>query len=160
MRRWVALFAMLVLLSAACGNDDDSTGEATPEPTQPTQEPATATTAPTATTVLDYETLDGLVLSSDGGFELRVGLLANSVGLSGCINASSFTLNDEVCGYHELWFEHDAGSGWQEVEESQKTGGLCGYDLNSAPPGKYRVVVDTTIAGVRGIYKSKNAITK
>ena len=44
MRRWIALLATLALLFAACGNDDDSAGEATPEPTQSAETPAPAPT--------------------------------------------------------------------------------------------------------------------
>ena len=40
MRRSIALIAILVLFFAACGNDDDTAEEATPEPTAATEEPA------------------------------------------------------------------------------------------------------------------------
>ncbi|MCY3575735.1 MAG: hypothetical protein OXH53_00305 [bacterium] len=43
MRRLIALFAILVLFLAACGNDDESGGEADPEPTA-TEEPAPVST--------------------------------------------------------------------------------------------------------------------
>lgn len=44
MRRTIALFAILVLFFAACGNDDESSDDATPEPTSAAEEPAPAST--------------------------------------------------------------------------------------------------------------------
>ena len=44
MHRWIALLAILVLFFAACGNDDDDTGEATPEATAAAEESAPAST--------------------------------------------------------------------------------------------------------------------
>ncbi|MDE0216871.1 MAG: ankyrin repeat domain-containing protein [bacterium] len=69
-------------------------------------------------------------------------------------------MNDGEYGYHEAWWERDAGSGWREVAGSRRSGKVCGFDLSSAPPGKYRMVLDATIAGARGVYKSRNEITK
>ena len=44
MRRWIALFAVLTLFLAACGNDDDSAEEATAEATTAPEEPEPAST--------------------------------------------------------------------------------------------------------------------
>ncbi|MDE2825675.1 MAG: Ig-like domain-containing protein [Gemmatimonadota bacterium] len=108
----------------------------------------------------DYKTLAGFRVRDDGGLTLRLGGLTNVVGKDGCIVASSFTLNGRKYGYHETWWERDTGSGWQELAGTKKTGRLCGYDLGSAPSGKYRAVGDMTIADVRDKYKSENEVTK
>ncbi len=108
----------------------------------------------------DYRVLWGFELFNDGSLALELGGLTNRVGLGGCIVASTFTLNDGEYGYHEAWWERDAGSGWREVAGSRRSGKVCGFDLSSAPPGKYRMVLDATIAGARGVYKSRNEITK
>ena len=107
----------------------------------------------------DYKTLAGFRVHDDGGLTLRLGGLTNVVGKAACIAAGSFTLGGKKYGYHETWWERDTGSGWQEVAGSKKTG-LCGYDLGSAPSGKYRAVGDMTIADVRDKYKSENEVTK
>ena len=44
MRRSIALFAILALFLAACGNDDDTDDQAAPEATAPAEAPAPATT--------------------------------------------------------------------------------------------------------------------
>ncbi len=55
MRRWIALFAILVLFFAACGNDDDTTGQDTPEATTVPEE---STPAPTPAPADDSPVVD------------------------------------------------------------------------------------------------------
>ncbi len=129
----------------------------TPVPPAPEPEPETTTPVPPAP---DHKVLYGLVIFNDGSLVLELSGLTNSVGLGGCVVASTFTLNDGEYGYHEAWWERDAGSGWQEVAGSRQSGKVCGFDLSSAPPGNYRMVLDATIADERGVYKSLNEITK
>ncbi|MDE0118026.1 MAG: hypothetical protein OXT07_15590, partial [bacterium] len=123
---------------------------------QPTGQPESTPVPPAP----DRRVLWGFEIFNDGSLALELGGLTNRVGLGGCIVASTFTLNDGEYGYHEAWWERDAGSGWQEVAGSRRSGKVCGFDLSSAPPGKYRMVLDATIAGARGVYKSRNEITK
>ena len=106
----------------------------------------------------DFETLTGFKITSDGGLTLQTGGVYLSAGKTGCITLSG-TLNGRRWEYHETWWQRDTGSGWQDVSGTKKTGRLCGYDLTSAPSGKYRAVGDMTIAGVRGKYKSENEVT-
>ena len=69
------------------------------------------------------------------------------------------TLNGRVYDYHWTAWQRNTGSGWSEVSGSRQTGKLCGYDLTSAPSGKYRLVGDMTLAGTRAKYKSENEVT-
>lgn len=107
----------------------------------------------------DFETFAGLRIGNDGSVTLRVGGITLSAGRTGCISGGG-TFNGRRHDYHWTAWQRDTGSGWTEVSGSRQTGRLCGYDLTSAPSGKYRLVGDMTLAGVRGMYKSENEVTK
>ncbi len=107
----------------------------------------------------DFEAFTGLKINNDGSVRLQVGGITLSAGKTGCISGGG-TLNGRVYDYHWTAWQRNTGSGWTEVSGSRQTGKLCGYDLTSAPSGKYRLVGDMTLAGVRGKYKSENEVTK
>ena len=107
----------------------------------------------------DFEAFSGLRINNDGSVRLQVGGITLSAGRTGCISGGG-TLNGKVYDYHWTAWQRDTGSGWTEVSGSKQTGKLCGYDLTSAPSGKYRLVGDMTLAGTRGSYKSENEVTK
>ena len=107
----------------------------------------------------DFEAFSGLRINNDGSVRLQVGGITLSAGRTGCISGGG-TLNGKVYDYHWTAWQRDTGSGWTEVSGSKQSGKLCGYDLTSAPSGKYRLVGDMTLAGTRGSYKSENEVTK
>ncbi|MCY3603570.1 MAG: Ig-like domain-containing protein [Chloroflexi bacterium] len=107
----------------------------------------------------DFQAFAGLRINNDGSVRLQVGGITLSAGRTGCISGGG-TLNGKLYDYHWTAWQRNTGSGWIEVSGSRKTGGLCGYDLTSAPAGTYRLVGDMTLAGVRGKYKSENEVTK
>ena len=107
----------------------------------------------------DFKAFTGLRIGNDGSVTLKVGGITLSAGRTGCISGGG-TLNGRRYDYHWTAWQRDTGSGWIEVSGSRQTGKLCGYDLTSAPSGKYRMVGDMTLAGVRGKYKSENEVTK
>ncbi len=107
----------------------------------------------------DFEVFTGLRIGNDGSVTLKVGGITLSAGRTGCISGGG-TLNGKTYDYHWTAWQRDTGSGWTEVSGSRQTGRLCGYDLTSAPSGKYRLVGDMTLAGVRGKYRSENEVTK
>ena len=106
----------------------------------------------------EFEAFSGLRIGDDGSVTLRVGGITLSAGNTGCISGGA-NLNGLFYDYHWTAWQHNTGSGWTEVSDSRQTDGLCGYDLTSAPPGKYRLVGDMTLAGVRGLYMSENEVT-
>ena len=105
----------------------------------------------------EFEVFSGLRIGDDGSVTLRVGGITLSAGNTGCISGGA-NLNGLFYDYHWTAWQHNTGSGWMEVSDSRQTEGLCGYDLTSAPPGKYRLVGDMTLAGVRGLYMSENEV--
>jgi len=107
----------------------------------------------------DFQALSGLRINNDGSLRLQVGFVFQSVSRTGCIRGRS-NINGRVYEYHWSAWQRNTGSGWSEVSGSRRTGGLCGYDLRSAPSGRYRLVGDLTIAGVRGRYKSATEVTR
>ncbi|MDE2773492.1 MAG: hypothetical protein OXI46_07280 [Gemmatimonadota bacterium] len=107
----------------------------------------------------DFEAFSGLRINNNGSVTLRVGGINLSVGNTGCIRGGG-TFNGRLYDYHWSAWQRNTGSGWSEVAGSRRTGGLCGYDLTSAPSGRYRLVGDMTIAGVRGNYRSENEVTR
>ena len=106
----------------------------------------------------DFEAFSGLRINNDGSVTLKVGSITLSAGKTGCISGGG-TLNGKVYDYHWTAWQRNTGSGWSEVSGSRQTGKLCGYDLTSAPSGKYRLVGDMTLAGTRAKYKSENEVT-
>ena len=106
----------------------------------------------------EFEAFSGLRIGDDGSVTLRVGGITLSAGNTGCISGGA-NLNGLLYDYHWTAWQHNTGSGWTEVPDSRQTDGLCGYDLMSATPGKYRLVGDMTLAGVRGLYMSENEVT-
>ena len=107
----------------------------------------------------DFESFKGLKISNDGSVTLQVGGIRLVAGNAGCISGGG-RFNGQLYDYHWTAWQRDTGSGWKEVSGSRKTNRLCGYDLSSAGRGKYRLVGDMTLAGVRGRYKSENEVTK
>ena len=107
----------------------------------------------------EFEVLEGLRIGDDGSLTLQSGGVFQSVGSGGCIRGRS-NINGRIWDYHWSAWQRNTGSGWREVSGSRNTGGLCGYDLNSAASGTYRLVGDLTAAGTRGLYKSENEVTK
>ncbi len=107
----------------------------------------------------DFETFSGLRITNEGAVTLRVGGIFLSAGRTGCISGGG-TLNGKLYDYHWTAWQRNTGSGWNEVSGSRQTGKLCGYNLTSAPSGKYRLVGDMTLAGTRGKYKSENEVSK
>ena len=106
----------------------------------------------------DFEAFSGLRINNDGSVTLQVGSITLSAGKTGCMSGGG-TLNGKVYDYHWTAWQRNTGSGWSEVSGSRQTGKLCGYDLTSAPSGKYRLVGDMTLAGTRAKYKSENEVT-
>ena len=106
----------------------------------------------------EFEAFSGLRINNDGSVTLKVGGITLSAGKTGCISGGG-TLNGKVYDYHWTAWQRNTGSGWSEVSGSRQTGKLCGYDLTSAPSGKYRLVGDMTLAGTRAKYKSENEVT-
>ena len=106
----------------------------------------------------DFEAFSGLRINNDGSVTLQVGSITLSAGKAGCMSGGG-TLNGRVYDYHWTAWQRNTGSGWSEVSGSRQTGKLCGYDLTSAPSGKYRLVGDMTLAGTRAKYKSENEVT-
>jgi len=104
----------------------------------------------------DFKTLRGLRVLSDG----RLRLFNIVFQCLGGPNIGRIIINGVRWEFHESWWQRNTGSAWQDVAGTRKTGELCGYDLTSAPSGRYRVVADITIGGVRDKYKSENEITK
>ena len=109
-------------------------------------------------TVATSEAFSGLRINNDGSVTLQVGSITLSAGKAGCFSGGG-TLNGKVYDYHWTAWQRNTGSGWSEVSGSRQTGKLCGYDLTSAPSGKYRLVGDMTLAGTRAKYKSENEVT-
>ena len=107
----------------------------------------------------DFQAFSGLRINNNGSVTLRVGGITLSVGNTGCIRGGG-TYNGQEYEYHWTAWQRNTGSGWTEVSGSRQTGGLCGYNLTSAPSGRYRLVGDMTLAGVRGNYKSENEVTR
>ena len=107
----------------------------------------------------DFQAFSGLRINNNGSVTLQVGGITLSVGNTGCIRGGG-TYNGQRYEYHWSAWQRNTGSGWTEVSGSRQTGGLCGYDLTSAPSGRYRLVGDMTLAGVRGNYKSENEVTR
>lgn len=107
----------------------------------------------------DFKTLTGLKITNTGGVRLQVGGISLGAGNTGCLAANG-TFNGKRWDFHETWWQRDSGSGWQDIAGTKKTDSLCGYNLNNASSGKYRMVGDITAAGVRGKYKSENEVTK
>ncbi|MDE2754214.1 MAG: Ig-like domain-containing protein, partial [Gemmatimonadota bacterium] len=105
----------------------------------------------------DFEAFNGLVIGDDGSISLQAAGITLSVGQTGCLHGS--TLNGKLWDYHWSAWQRDTGSGWNDVSGTRTEGRLCGYDLTSAPDGKYRMIGDWTLAGVRGKYKSGNEVT-
>ncbi len=106
----------------------------------------------------DFAAFSGLRIGEDGSVTLRVGGITLSAGNTGCISGGA-NLNGLLYDYHWTAWQHNTGSGWTEVSDSRRTDGLCGYDLTAAPAGRYRLVGDMTLAGVRGLYMSENEVT-
>ena len=106
----------------------------------------------------EFEAFNGLGIGDDGSVRLSVGGFNLGAGNTGCISGGA-NLNGLLYDYHWTAWQHNTGSGWMEVSNSRQTGRLCGYDLTSAPAGKYRMVGDMTLAGVRGLYMSENEVT-
>ncbi|MDE2751919.1 MAG: carboxypeptidase regulatory-like domain-containing protein, partial [Gemmatimonadota bacterium] len=105
----------------------------------------------------DFEAFSGLGIGNDGSITLQAAGITLSVGHTGCLHSS--TLNGKLWDYHWSEWQRDTGSGWNDVSDTRTEGRLCGLDLTSAPDGKYRLVGDWTLAGVRGKYKSGNEVT-
>ncbi|MDE0121185.1 MAG: hypothetical protein OXS33_05575 [bacterium] len=108
----------------------------------------------------DYQTLKGFTIANDGTVTLKFGNFTNIAGPGRCISFSNTTINGQTYSLHQTAWQRDTGSGWQDVSGTKKTGQICGYDLASAPSGKYRAVGDMTVAGTRGKYKSENEVSK
>ena len=105
----------------------------------------------------DFKELKGLVIGNDGGVTLSVGGVTLSIGHGGCMTSTG-TINGKKWDFHWTAWQRDAGSGWADLPGTRQSK-LCAYDLTSAPDGKYRLVGDMTIEGVRGRYKSENVVT-
>lgn len=105
----------------------------------------------------DFKELEGLVIANDGRVTLSVGGVSLNVGHGGCMTSKG-TINGKKWDFHWTAWQRDAGSGWADVPRTRQSK-LCAYDLTSAPDGKYRLVGDMTIEGVRGRYKSENVVT-
>ena len=108
----------------------------------------------------DYKTLKGFTIANDGTVTLKFGNFTNIAGPGRCVSFSNATINGQTYSLHQTAWQSNTGSGWQDVSGTKKTGQLCGYDLASAPSGKYRAVGDMTVAGTRGKYKSENEVSK
>ena len=106
----------------------------------------------------DFEAFGGLRLADDGAITLKAGAITMSIGNAQC-DTGARTLNGKVWDYHWSAWQRNTGSGWNDVSGTKTNGKLCGYDLTSAPPGRYRLVGDWTLARVRGKYKSENEVT-
>ena len=105
-----------------------------------------------------FEELEGLVIGDDGSVRLTADNVTFGVGNGGCLNNPGI-INGKRWEFHWTAWQRDVGSGWTNVSGTRRTGRLCGYDLTSASAGKYRLVGDMTIAGVRDLYRSKNTVT-
>ena len=108
----------------------------------------------------DYKMLKGFTIANDGTVTLKFGNFTNIAGPGRCASFSNATINGQTYSLHQTAWQRNTGSGWQDVAGTKKTGQLCGYDLASAPSGKYRAVGDMTVAGTRGKYKSENEVSK
>ena len=111
----------------------------------------------------DFKTLAGLRVLTDGTVRLQAsGITFEAGSTGGCIvtGTSGTNINGQIWAFHETWWQRNTGSGWMEVAGTKKTGRLCGYDLRSAPSGRYRLVGDMTVAGARDNYKSENEVTR
>jgi len=107
----------------------------------------------------DYVAFSGLTVASNGSVTLRAGGITLSAGSAGCIRGIG-NYNGRAYGAHWSAWQRNTGSGWTEVSGSRQDGGLCGYDLSSVDPGRYRLVGDMTLADERDLYKSANEVTK
>jgi Leucine-rich repeat (LRR) protein len=142
----------------------DSTGKVTGvSPGRTTIAAAFATAEGAATILVDYpgdfNTFTGLRIGDDGSVTLRTGNITLNVGMAECLTGGD-TLNGNRFDYHWTAWQQDTGSGWTEVSGTKRADNkLCGYDLASATPGKYRLVGNMTLAGVRGDFKSENEVT-
>ena len=142
----------------------NSTGEVTAVSPGITTIAATfATTEGTATIWVGYPSefnaFTGLRIGNDGSITLQTGGITLSAGVTECLTGGE-TFNGNRFDYHWTAWQLDTGSGWTEVPGTKRADNkLCGYDLASATPGKYRLVGDMTLAGVRDNYKSENEVT-
>ena len=105
-----------------------------------------------------FTAFTGLRIGDGGSVTLQAGGITLAVGAGRCL-AGGGSYGGNTYDYHWTAWQQDLGSGWTEVSGSRKTDELCGYDLASATPGKYRLVGDMTLAGVRDYYKSENEVT-
>ena len=76
-----------------------------------------------------------------------------------CVQLSNSTINGVTYTIHtSKWQKRaDADSAWEEVPDTEATGGVCSY--SPTEPGQYRGVAEITIGGTRGKYSTKNFLT-
>ena len=96
--------------------------------------------------------LTGLVVS-DGS------LAFGGLSTTECFPVTDFDVGGVVVTVHEsLWQRRaTAGAAWEDIPGTEETGRVC--PLSPEEPGDYRLIIDGTIDGERGLYRS-NVFTK